>query len=514
MCEIKENKAFFYRESRQNGSMTLFFALILAIVLSFFFSLLEAARVQGLDRIASRSILLEMESALGEYQVDLWKNYGLLFLDGGNDTGDLDLALLEGHRMEEASLQKKGNGFFQIALQNMEITGYSFATDSQGAAFEKQACRAIKEQLTAGAAEALKQKLKEGGNMAEEGREREKQWDSARDAMTEAEEWKKKEEIDWKQGAEEEQSHTREKEVSVPKKDLPENPVNSVDLLKKSSILAMVVENPAEVSAKSISLQETLKYRQLSQGNLELSGGGVLDKMWFLQYLNHYFSCKTKKLNHKTHALEYELEYCIAGKAADQENLEKTVKELLLIREAGNFTTIMQDGKKQALAMEIAAAAVGFTGIPTLIQAVQIGILLAWSYIESILDVRCLLAGGSIPLIKQITDWKSDVTLGREVLKEKKEQAESQKQGLNYQEYLQILLLLVKEETLVLRAMDVIEQNIRQNKPEFRMDHQIHGMQMEGLYTARPLFLGFLTGVKVEKGNYHFQKSCRNCYLK
>ena len=152
----------------------------------------------------------------------------------------------------------------------------------------------------------------------------------------------------------------------------------------------------------------------------------------------------------------------------------------------------MQDGKKQALAMEIAAAAVGFTGLPPLIQAVQIGILLAWSYIESILDVRCLLAGGSIPLVKKISDWKSDVSVGEEVLKEKKEQAQSQKDGLDYREYLQILLLLVKEKTLLQRAMDVIEQNIRKEEPAFRMNYQLHGMQIEGLYSARPLFLGFV----------------------
>ena len=174
----------------------------------------------------------------------------------------------------------------------------------------------------------------------------------------------------------------------------------------------------------------------------------------------------------------------------------------------------MQDGKKQALAMEIAAAAVGFTGVPPLIQAVQIGILLAWSYIESILDVRCLLAGGSVPLVKQITDWKSDVALGEEILKEKKEQTKSQKEGLDYREYLQILLLLVKEKTLVQRAMDVVEQNIRKIEPAFRMNHQIHGMQLEGLYSARPLFLGFVTGVKRKAGDYHFRESHLDFYLK
>ncbi len=495
---------------KQSGSITLFLTLILLLVLSLFFSLLEAARVQGLNNIARRNILLELESAFGEYQPQLWENYRLLFLDGGNDKAELDLALLEGHRMEEASLQQKGTGFFQIALQSLEITSYSLATDFNGAAFKSQACKAIKDELAAGAANALKQKLQEGEKIAEKSQGVERQWESAKDAMTEAEDLKQNPEgTDSHQKADKVQIPQKKRETAAPVKDLPENPLESVDLLKKSGILALAVENPAEISAKTINLSDTLRFRKISKGNLKQPSGGILDKVWILQYLNHYFSCKTGEGNAKftERALDYELEYCIAGTSSDQKNLEKTVKKLLLIREAGNFATIMQDGKKQALAMEIAAAAVGFTGLPPLIQAVQIGILLAWSYIESILDVRCLLAGGSIPLVKKISDWKSDVSVGEEVLKEKKEQAQSQKDGLDYREYLQILLLLVKEKTLLQRAMDVIEQNIRKEEPAFRMNYQLHGMQIEGLYSARPLFLGFVRGGKDSQGNYHFRES-------
>ena len=185
-----------------------------------------------------------------------------------------------------------------------------------------------------------------------------------------------------------------------------------------------------------------------------------------------------------------------------------------MIREAGNFATIMQDKVKYALALEIATAAVGFTGIAPLIQAVQIGILLAWSYIESILDLRCLLSGGRIALIKQVSEWKSDISIGEEVLVEKDKKTDSRKEGLSYREYLQLLLLLVKEDTLVYRAMDVIEQNVKLQQPQFRFDHQFYGMQMEGLYASESLFLGFITVVKTKDGTYHFQKSRSYSYLK
>ncbi len=502
----------------RNGSMTLFLALILTLVFSLFFSLLEAARVQGLKQLAKRSVLLELESAFGGYQINLWKDYHLLFLDGGNCAGELDPALLEGNWMEN-SLAPKGAGFYQLALRSLELSGYSLATDGYGAAFEKQACRAIQEQLAAKAAKALRQKLKEGESLAKDSGEIDKNWNAAKDAMAEAESFEQeKEDMD---GGEKNKKQSldladqKQEDLCVDTRELPENPVDAVDLLKNSPILVQVVENPSEISGKGILLQDTLEQRQIKNGNLTPPKSGTLDKLWFLQYLNHYYSCKTAEGEEGAaeHALDYELEYCVAGKASDQENLEETVKELLLIRETGNFATIMQDGKKRALAMEIATAAVGFTGIAPLIQAVQIGVLLAWSYIESVLDVRCLLSGGSVPLVKKVNEWKSDVSLGKEVLEKKEEKSGNQKDGFDYREYLQILLLLVKEETLVQRAMDIVEQNVRMLKPSFRMNCQIYGMRLEGLYTAQPLFLKFITNANSKEGSYHFSQSQTDFYL-
>lgn len=515
------------------GSITLFLALVLMLVFSLVFCLLEAARVRALDEIAARSLLLGLESAFGEYQPNLWEEYGLLFLDGGNNAGKLDLRLLEGHMLEEADLEQKGSGFYQMALRNLEVTGYTLATDDSGAAFRRQACAAIQAQLTAGAMELIRGKAQKGSEMAQESKELETQWESAKGAMAEAEKIEKDMSLPEESGnsknsavssASEEEKKAggsaglgkiSKEESGDFQADLPENPVDSVDLLKHSLTLDLAVENPAQISGKAIVSSDMLAKRNREQGNLKLPGGADMDKLWLLQYLDFYFSCGSGagKKGSAEHALEYELEYCIAGKDSDYENLEKTVKELLVIREAGNFATIMQDGKKQALALEIATAAVGFTGLAPLIKAVQIGILLAWSYIESILDVRCLLSGGRVALIKAVTDWKSDVTLGQKVLSEKTEKTESRKDGLDYREYLQILLLLVPEQTLAFRAMDVIENNMRCKIPSFRMDCQIHGVRTEGLYTSSPLFTPFVIVSKAGDGIYHFREHCSFAYL-
>lgn len=519
--------------TREKGSITLFLSLVLMLVFSLCFSLLEAARVQALDKIASRNLLLEMESMFGEYQPDLWKEYGLLFLNGGNDSGELDLAMLEGRRVQEASLKRKSRGFYQMALQNLEITKYALATDDGGIAFETQACAAIQAQLAVGAVNALSGKMKEGEELARESEGLEEEWESAKDAMTKADEIEKSKETKKntsKKSTKAVSKATSKKSTKAASKaasdkstaNLPENPVDSVDSLKKSLTLSLVVEDTSGISTKTFELSDALENRTKEQGSMKSAQNGALDKLWFLQYLDHYFSCMTGsgKSGSAEHALDYELEYCVAGKGSDYENLETTVKELLLVREAGNFATIMQDGTKQALALEIATAAVGFTGLAPLIQAVQIGILLAWSYVESILDVRCLLSGGKVALVKAVSEWKSDVSLGEKVLAEtsekveKTEETQSQENGLDYREYLQILLLLVGEQTLTSRAMDIVEHNLALKVSSFRMDCQVCSVQTAAVYTAYPLFPAFVTIGKVKDGVYHFWADGEFTYLK
>lgn len=487
------------------GSITLFLALTLTIILSLIFSLLEAARVQALVKIARRDLQLRLESAFGRYHVPMWDNYHMLFLDGKDAKGQFNLSVLEGILMEEASLEQKERGFYQISLKNIEIEKYALATDQKGKFFREQACRAMKEKLAAQTADRIKGILKQGEVLEKDSHEAEEKWKQAQEA---AEKAKEAAEAAKKDGEGEAAKTAREAE-----KKLPENPMDFVSLWKKSPILTLVVENSSQISPKSISQKNSIQNRKLETGNLEKAGKETLEKLWLIQYLNTYFSCQSGAGagGGDSHALDYELEYCIGGKETDSQNLEQAVNRLLLLREAGNFATIMQDSGKQALAMEIAAAAVGFTGLPPLIQAVQVGILLGWSYMESILDVRHLLAGGKVPLIKEVSQWQSDVSLGQKALEQDTKQEE---QGLDYREYLQILLLSVKEDTLVYRAMDVMEQNIRllPGEETFAMDHMIQGVEAETVSGADSMFLGLITSGREQDGMYHFNSEYQIFY--
>ena len=76
------------------------------------------------------------------------------------------------------------------------------------------------------------------------------------------------------------------------------------------------------------------------------------------------------------------------------------------------------------------------------------------------------------------------------------------------------LLVLVNEDVLVYRAMDVVEKNIRllPGEENFRMDHQIHSVRAECLYTSEPLFLGFVSVGRKVDGIYHFSAEKQMSY--
>ena len=66
----------------RRGSITPFCAMSLMLIASLLLTLLEGARVYGLECYADMKAETGMDSVCGEYQPFLWQQYGLLFLDG------------------------------------------------------------------------------------------------------------------------------------------------------------------------------------------------------------------------------------------------------------------------------------------------------------------------------------------------------------------------------------------------------------------------------------------------
>ena len=124
-------------------------------------------------------------------------------------------------------------------------------------------------------------------------------------------------------------------------------------------------------------------------------------------------------------------------------------------------------------------------------------ILAAWAYAESVSDVRILLDGGHVSLIKTEAQWRTSLEHIGDCLNVSAD--ETSREGLGYESYLQILLWTVSEEKITMRAMNLIEKNL-----DVRMDDMVSRISCSYEYEAVPLFWSFVQIGNGKLTSYHF----------
>jgi len=108
------------------------------------------------------------------------------------------------------------------------------------------------------------------------------------------------------------------------------------------------------------------------------------------------------------------------------------------------------------------------------VESLMYLLLLIWAYAEGTHDVKILFAGGGVPLFKSDESWHYDLTGILDGFFDADEELE-ECEGMEYKDYLRVLLLVSNRENKVARAMDVMEMDIRfiTGKEGFRMDRCI-----------------------------------------
>jgi hypothetical protein len=303
-----------------------------------------------------------------------------------------------------------------------------------------------------------------------------------------------------------------EKNLDSESEEAAENPLTAVAEAKKKGVLALTLRESAKVSTNSLTLSQTVSHRTLTKGTKTNAGQGDWYQTVLLnQYFKTYMSCYTDA--EEDRALSYELEYLIGGKAVDQENLRLVVKELLAVREALNMASITGSAARQSEALSLATTLAGFTANPAVIEAVKYGIIAAWAFVESVLDLRTLLAGGSIALVKSDTDWTSNVNQMPTLLSGWSE-AKSSAQGMSYRDYVGVLLQFHSANALAMRAMDAQEATVQREEgyTSFRMDHAVVETQLIATYEYDPLFMGFVNLLKSKPDMLRMQRTASYSY--
>lgn len=134
------------------GSITVFMSLLLMIIASLLFTLLEGSRYMMLGMTAVLNSQSVTESMFAEYQVPAYQNYHLFMMDSGYGGGELMLSKVNA-RMQELGQENlnpvvrgfgKYSNFLQMNVTDSSVVRYELATDQNAGPLLAQMSQVMK----------------------------------------------------------------------------------------------------------------------------------------------------------------------------------------------------------------------------------------------------------------------------------------------------------------------------------------------------------------------------------
>ncbi len=258
-----------------------------------------------------------------------------------------------------------------------------------------------------------------------------------------------------------------------------------VKQLLSDGLLGLAAGNPSMLSA--------LEFFPENPYEDSLAGYRYEEEIFAEQILiNEYLLDRMGNLHEpsKGRSLAYEVEYILAGKQTDRENLAAVAAELMQLRAGMNFIYLLGCEEKRAEAEALATLLVGFTGMHGIIKVTQLLILTVWAEAEALVDVRALFAERHVPLTKDDMSWQLDFA-GLLKFKESSLDGETQElDGLDYKDYLRLLLLKEQRSIRNGRTMDLIEGFVKENYDSgFSLGECVTELVLHTKFRAEPMFI-------------------------
>lgn len=448
--------------SRIKGYSTVFLSLSIMIILSLILALYQGARIGAVKMKTECVADISMNSVLAEYSRELFNQYSLLMVDTSYGSGNHSIVNTEEHLRNyvqknfSRSLEgriRNAQTMTSIYCKDARLTGYSFASDNKGTVLNRQILEYMK-------SEPIEHAISE----AEEN-VRSLQSAGLDTTDVEAMAQENQEEIDSMELPTIINEEGEEEEVSLG------NPADAVNSQKGVGVLSLAAGGRYDISEAYANLGEYISHRQKNRGtglndNLELS---VLDRALLEQY--YFEKCSRYGRELEKSLLKYQLEYLCYGESSDWRNLERMAETLLFWREASNMIYLFGCNEKVAAADLAASVLSAVLMAPEFKDPVKYSILFAWTFAESISDINILLGGGRVPLFKSDSTWQLGFwqmlsfrdNLGKRDCGE----------GLYYQDYLRMRLLMTGHDEKTSRLMDIMEMDIRltPGNNAFKIDH-------------------------------------------
>lgn len=500
------------------GSITVFFTLVLTVVISVLITSVSMARRAAASYMAALALESSVESVFAGYYLPLWEDYHLLFAADGaglaEDVGDY-LAYYEEMGLYDLTIgdiqvvdmimaaDNGGEVYLDAICEDMQLHGaetlVSLITD---AAAQSDIISAISEFIYgisdySGSLTDITEQYEELTSQSEQIAEvydavsEYIEGDQSSDEALESLESDIDElvgELSEQAGAQDTETAAADASTEGSTEEASEQTEETtgqalaaasiISALKDwsvNTVLSLALGTGADVS------DSILASGEYPSGTIESSGAfsdstlaALEQKAMLALYSTEHFSFYGSESDDTV--LTYEAEYILCGETSDKANLAQTAERIFALRLGMDFIYLLTDSEKSAEAQTLAVALVGFTGISVLITAVQVILLAAWAVAEALTDTRTLFAGGTVAFIKTADDWQVSLSGIAEAISGTLENTGGQSSDgvWTYERYLQLLIFMEDGEDALLRSMDIIETDLRQADSNFYIENCVY----------------------------------------
>ena len=480
------------------GYLTVYMTLTLAVLLSLCLTMIEGARRNAMRMQAEVITDTAMRSVLAEYNRELMRQYNIFAVDSSYGTTESGMGQASAHFKDYMEKNYDPDvsmpwldyrDYIGAYPESASVDAVSYLTDDNGAVFRACSIEAIKDDLGLKLAQEVVAWATSSEIIAADGMDIQGELNSQSSAVSVAaagERNRRQSERDAQEKEYEEACKAAEEAGEEPPQapeltSLPEqysSPVSGIAGSVNSGILGYVIDDPEKLSRRQLDLSGTVSGRMnagdVSTGTLEyaVSDDGLideaLDKALFGEYLMRYMGRYGD--TDESDALLYQIEYLIAGRENDTENLSGVALRLLGIRAGMDLIYLETDASKRSDAELLAEGICAVCFIEEMAPVLTHAILLAWALAEGRYDTKVLLSGGKIPFMKDQSTWHSDMLSALSGMDPGPFTGTDT--GLSYTDYLRIFMFLTDTDKLTARAMDVIEADIRLSggNENFRLD--------------------------------------------
>lgn len=450
------------RRAGISGQLTIFFGMIMVIILSLTVTLIEGTRYSALKVSITGTHHVAANSVLAGYHREVFDRYGILLFDSTRVESQIKEVIEENWSKDLIGEVLNVRDLLAPEVVDVKLEHVTLATDEKGKVLWRQGVLCVEEKY---GISYLERALELFGYVEEQG------LTAAEPRLPAGEEEITKEELQEALAG-----------VDLEKTGIPD----TFDWLEREALAFLVGQK--EYSQQSLPLQERVSEREMAFGAGPDKELGFEENSWnkllFIEYLldvTGNYVCPLEE-----GLLQYQTEYLLHGREIDADNLWETAKRLLELRTGANLLGIFMEEERSAAVKEVSATLASAIGNPEAEPLIYAALLLIWAEAEGIYDVKMILNGEGVSLLKTPDEWLLNMTWLSEIASQSKITEEDwQVRGegvvsdagagtkLFYKDYLRILLWLEEEENLTLRFMDIVESDIKQitGDADFCLNH-------------------------------------------